>query len=129
LVKKVLVVEDNEMNLDMLSRRLERRGFLVVSAQDGTEALEAARRHRPDLILLDLSLPHLDGWTAARILKSEEQTKSIPIIALTAHALSGDREKAKQSGCDDYDTKPVEIVRLLAKIEQWTKPGTGEVAV
>lgn len=128
-MKKVLVVEDNEMNLDMLSRRLERRGFLVVSAQDGTEALEAARRHRPDLILLDLSLPHLDGWTAARILKSEEQTKSIPIIALTAHALSGDREKAKQSGCDDYDTKPVEIVRLLAKIEQWTKPGTGEVAV
>lgn len=128
-MKTVLVVEDNEMNLDMLSRRLERRGFLVVSARDGTEALEAARRHRPDLILLDLSLPHLDGWTAARILKSEEQTKPIPIIALTAHALRGDREKAEESGCDDYDTKPVEIVRLLAKIEQWTKPGTGEVAV
>lgn len=128
-MKTVLVVEDNELNLDMLSRRLARRGFLVVSARDGTEALEAARRHRPDLILLDLSLPHLDGWTAARILKSEEQTKPIPIIALTAHALSGDREKAEESGCDDYDTKPVEIVRLLAKIKQWTKPGTGEVAV
>jgi len=119
-VTKILIVEDNESNLDMLSRRLERRGFSVMSARDGREAVEAARRHCPDLILMDLGLPGLDGWQAARILKSECETRSIPIIALTAHALNGDREKARASGCDDYDTKPVEISRLVEKIEYFT---------
>ncbi|MCX6021822.1 MAG: response regulator [Chloroflexi bacterium] len=113
---RILLVEDNEMNRDMLSRRLERRGHHVVIAVDGQQGLDAARDGRPDLILLDMSLPVLDGWEAARQLKAAAETRSIPIIALTAHVLSGDRERALEAGCDDYDSKPVEFDRLLAKI-------------
>ncbi len=113
---KLLLVEDNEMNRDMLARRLMRRGFEVVVAVDGEEGVAMAISESPDLILLDMSLPVLDGWEAARKLKSDGQTKEIPIIALTAHAMAGDREKAIEAGCDDYDTKPVEFKRLLEKI-------------
>ena len=114
---KILLVEDNEMNRDMLSRRLERRGHQVVLAVDGAEGITMARSHKPDLILLDMSLPVLDGWEATRQIKAAPETQAIPIIALTAHAMSGDREKAIEAGCDDYDTKPIELNRLLAKIE------------
>jgi len=114
---KILLVEDNEMNRDMLSRRLERRGYVIAIAVDGAEGVAMARRERPDLILLDMSLPVLDGWEAARQLKAGDDTKKIPIIALTAHAMAGDREKALESGCDDYDTKPIELPRLIGKIE------------
>ncbi len=114
---KILLVEDNEMNRDMLSRRLERRGYEVVIALDGESGVEMAQTHVPDLVLMDMSLPLLDGWEATRRLKVDPATKHIPIVALTAHAMSGDREKAIEAGCDDYDTKPVELARLLAKIE------------
>ena len=114
---KILLVEDNEMNRDMLSRRLERRGYEVVIAVDGQQGVEIAQSARPDLILMDMSLPVMDGWEATRQLKAKEAMKGTPIIALTAHAMSGDREKALQAGCDDYDTKPIELARLLGKIE------------
>ena len=114
---KILLVEDNEMNRDMLSRRLTRKGFEVLIAVDGQEGVTLAGAERPDLILLDMSLPVLDGWSAARQLKADDGTRGIPIIALTAHAMAGDREKALEAGCDDYDTKPVELPRLLEKIE------------
>jgi two-component system cell cycle response regulator DivK len=113
---KILLVEDNEMNRDMLSRRLERRGYQIVIAVDGAEGVAMARSEKPDLILLDMSLPVLDGWEAARQLKGADGTKGIPIIALTAHAMAGDREKALEAGCNDYDTKPIELPRLLEKI-------------
>ena len=113
---KILLVEDNEMNRDMLSRRLIKKGFDVVMAVDGQIGLDMATSENPDLILLDMSLPVMDGWTVAGHLKSDDQLKSIPIIALTAHAMSGDREKALEAGCDEYDTKPVEFKRLLQKI-------------
>ncbi len=113
----ILLVEDNEMNRDMLSRRLERRGYQVLLAEDGAEAVATAAARKPDLILMDMSLPVLDGWEATRRLKVEEATRAIPIIALTAHAMAGDRERALEAGCDDYDTKPIELPRLLAKIE------------
>jgi two-component system, cell cycle response regulator DivK len=114
---KILVVEDNEMNRDMLTRRLQRRGYEVVIAVDGAEGLAMARSESPALVLMDISLPVLDGWEATRRLKMAPETKSIPVIALTAHAMSGDRERCIEAGCDDFDTKPVEIARLLGKIE------------
>lgn len=114
---KILLVEDNEMNRDMLSRRLARKGYEVVIAVDGGQGVDMARSEKPDLILMDMSLPVKDGWTATRELKAAEDTKQIPIIALTAHAMSGDREQALAAGCDDYDTKPIELPRLLGKIE------------
>jgi len=114
---KILVVEDNELNRDMLTRRLSRKGFETVVAVDGREGVAMARSERPDLILMDMSLPVLDGWEATRQIKSATETQSIPVIALTAHAMAGDRERALTAGCDDYDTKPVEFPALLAKIE------------
>jgi two-component system, cell cycle response regulator DivK len=115
---RILLVEDNEMNRDMLSRRLARRGFAVLLAEDGEEAIAAAGRERPDLILMDLSLPVLDGWEATRRLKAAEATAGIPVLALTAHAMSTDRDRALEAGCDDYDSKPVDMPRLLGKIER-----------
>ena len=120
-VPKVLLVEDNEMNRDMLSRRLTRHGFDVVMAVDGRQGVEMARTENPDLILMDMSLPVLDGWGATRQIKADSRTRPIPVIALTAHAMAGDREKAMQAGCDDYDTKPIELRRLLEKIEHLLK--------
>lgn len=114
---KILLVEDNEMNRDMLSRRLQRKGYQVVLALDGQTGVEMSQTQAPDLILMDMSLPVLDGWEATRRLKADTATRHIPVIALTAHAMSSDREKALEAGCDDYDTKPVELPRLLAKIE------------
>ena len=114
---KILLVEDNEMNRDMLSRRLERKGYQVVMALDGEQAVALARSEAPALILMDMSLPVLDGWEATRRLKAAPETKTIPVIALTAHAMSGDREKSLEAGCDDYDTKPIEFPRLVEKIE------------
>ena len=114
---KILLVEDNEMNRDMLSRRLLRRGYAVVMAEDGAQGIVMAEKETPDVILMDMSLPVIDGWEAARQLKASAATKGIPIIALTAHAMSGDREKAIEAGCDDYDTKPVDFARLVVKIE------------
>ncbi|WP_409344347.1 response regulator [Paenibacillus sp. MBLB4367] len=113
----ILLVEDNEMNRDMLSRRLIRKGFEVVMAVDGEQGVAAAKSASPDLILMDLSLPVLDGWEATRQLKADETTRHIPVIVLTAHAMSGDRERAFQAGCDEFDTKPVEWARLLGKME------------
>ena len=121
---KILLVEDNEMNRDMLSRRLERRGFRVAIALDGEQGVLMAGSEAPDLILMDMSLPVLDGWEAARQLKAAPGTRTIPIIALTAHAMVGDREKAIEAGCDDYDTKPVEFQRLLEKVEAILTKGT-----
>jgi CheY-like chemotaxis protein len=115
---KILLVEDNEMNRDMLSRRLLRNGFDVVMAVDGGQGVAMAASERPDLILMDLSLPVIDGWEATRRVKAEAATSAIPVIALTAHALVEDREKAKAAGCDDFDTKPVELPRLLEKINR-----------
>jgi CheY-like chemotaxis protein len=122
---KLLLVEDNEMNRDMLSRRLERKGYQVIMAVDGGEGVAMAKSERPDLILMDMSLPVIDGWTATRQLKSTPDTSAIPIIALTAHAMSGDEQKARESGCDDYDTKPIDLARLLQKIETQLKRGVG----
>lgn len=110
---RLLIVEDNEMNRDMLSRRLSRRGYEVLVACDGMQGIEAARNQQPDLILMDLSLPEMDGWTATRILKAETRTRHIPVVALTAHAMQQDRDKALLAGCDAFDTKPVEIARLV----------------
>jgi len=114
---KILLVEDNEMNRDMLSRRLQRKGYRVVTAEDGEKGLLLARSEMPDLILMDISLPLMGGWEVTRLLKADDSTRHIPIIALTAHAWVTDREKAIQAGCDDYDTKPVEFARLSEKIE------------
>jgi CheY-like chemotaxis protein len=114
---KILLVEDNEMNRDMLSRRLERKGFQVVMAVDGQQGVDLAVSEIPDLILMDMDLPIIDGWEATRRVKAGESTRGIPVIALTAHAMVGDRDKAMAAGCDDYDTKPVDFPRLLGKIE------------
>ena len=123
---KILVVEDNEMNRDMLTRRLARKGFDTIAANDGREGVDLARSAQPDLILMDMSLPVLDGWAATRELKGAPETRAIPVIALTAHAMSGDRQRALDAGCDDYDTKPVEFPSLLAKIEGLlAKPSVG----
>jgi CheY-like chemotaxis protein len=116
-MNKVLLVEDNEESRDGLSRHLRRKGYAVVIAVDGRQGVDAARAEAPDLILMDMSLPVLDGWEATRQLKAGPTTRGIPVIALTAHAMAGDREKALEAGCDDYDTKPIEFARLLAKIE------------
>lgn len=113
---KVLLVEDNAMNRDMLSRRLQRKGYDVILAEDGQQALDLAQGDRPDIVLMDMSLPVLDGWEATRRLKSDSGTAGIPVIALTAHAMIGEKEKALAAGCDDYDTKPVDLNRLLDKI-------------
>ena len=120
---RVLYVEDNEMNRDMLSRRLQRRGFEVLIAGDGEQGVTLAAAEKPDLILMDLSLPVLDGWEATRRIKAAPDTRHIPIIGLTAHAMAADRDKCLEAGCDDYDTKPVELGRLLEKIERLL--GTG----
>jgi len=121
---KILLVEDNEMNRDMLSRRLERRGYQVAIALDGEQGVAMAGSEAPDLVLMDMSLPVLDGWEASRRLKAVPETRAIPIIALTSHAMVGDREKAIEAGCNDYDTKPVEFQRLLEKIETILAKGT-----
>ena len=118
---RILLVEDNELNRDMLSRRLKKRGFEITIAIDGQQGIDMAISGKPDLILLDMSLPVVDGWDAAKALKGNDATKVIPIIALTAHAMAGDKEKALEAGCDDYDTKPVELTRLLEKIALWVK--------
>ncbi|HYV70479.1 MAG TPA: response regulator [Pseudolabrys sp.] len=115
---KVLLVEDNEMNRDILFRRLSRRGYVVVFAVDGQQGVEMARSEKPDIILMDMSLPIIDGWEATRRVKSDNAIRDVPVIGLTAHAMSGDREKALEAGCDDYDTKPVEFDRLISKIER-----------
>ena len=117
---KILIIEDNELNLDMLTRRLERKGFSVIAARDGLSGIEKANQEKPELIIMDLSLPILDGWEAAKKLKADNMTKTIPIIALTAHAMKGDKEKALNAGCDEYDTKPVDFDRLLGKISKVT---------
>jgi CheY-like chemotaxis protein len=114
---KILLVEDNEMNSDMLSRRLRRKGYEVITAADGEQGIAMVQSENPDLILMDMSLPVMDGWEATKRIKSRPETKSIPVIALTAHAMAGDREKALEAGCDDYDTKPIDLERLLEKIE------------
>jgi CheY-like chemotaxis protein len=121
---RILLVEDNEMNRDMLSRRLERRGYEVIVAVDGEEGVARARADAPDVVLMDLSLPGIDGWEATRQLKAAQETRSIPVLALTAHAMAGDREKALEVGCDEFDTKPVDLPRLLAKIEGLLGDGT-----
>jgi two-component system cell cycle response regulator DivK len=115
---KILLVEDNELNRDMLSRRLARQGFEVLLACDGASGVELTGSERPDLVLMDMSLPVLDGWEAAQRLKADPTTRAIPVIALTAHAMTADREKALAAGCDDYDTKPVELSRLLGKMQR-----------
>jgi CheY-like chemotaxis protein len=116
-VTRILLVEDDEMNRDMLSRRLRKRGYEVTIATDGQQGVDLARSERPDMVLMDMSLPVMDGWTATRALKGDEATRGIPVIALTAHAMQGDQDKAMAAGCDDFDTKPVELTRLLEKIE------------
>ena len=116
---KILLVEDNELNRDMLSRRLKRRDYDVEMAVDGQEGVDLTRSLMPDLILMDMSLPVIDGWTATGILKSDSSTSHIPIIALTAHAMEGERQKCLEAGCDDFDTKPIEFKRLLEKINHW----------
>lgn len=114
---RILLVEDNEMNRDMLSRRLSRRGYEVLLAVDGPSALALTRSTRPDLILMDMGLPSMDGWEVTRRLRAQPDSQAVPILALTAHAMASDRDRALQAGCDDYDTKPVEFERLLGKIE------------
>jgi len=114
---KILLVEDNEMNRDMLSRRLERRGFEVIMALDGAQGVKMARSENPTLILMDMSLPVMDGWTATRTLKDDPSTARIPVIGLSAHAMSSDLDKALEAGCDDYDTKPIDLIRLLEKMQ------------
>ena len=116
---KILIVEDNEMNRDMLSRRLQRKGFEIVMAEDGQQGVDMSKSENPDVILMDLGLPVMDGWQATSTIKAEESTKNIPIIVLTAHAMAGDREKALDSGADEYDTKPIEFKRLLGKINDF----------
>jgi CheY-like chemotaxis protein len=116
-VSTILIVEDNELNRDMLSRRLQRRGYDVLLAVDGEDGLDVARANAPDLVLMDMSLPTVDGWEATRRMKSDDGLRHIPVIALTAHAMANDRDKALAAGCDDYDTKPIELPRLLAKME------------
>ncbi len=123
---KLLLAEDNELNRDVLSRRLIRRGFTVLIAEDGQKAVEMAASEAPDLILMDMSLPIIDGWEATRRIKAEPATSGVPIIALTAHAMQGDREKALEAGCDDYDTKPIDLPRLLKKIESLVGATDGE---
>lgn len=118
-VPTLLLVEDNELNRDMLSRRLARKGYAVIIAVDGGQGLDRARAERPDLILMDMSLPVVDGWEATRRLKADPATAPIPVIALTAHAMSGDEARCRAAGCDDFDTKPVDLKRLLGKIGQW----------
>ena len=122
---KLLLVEDNAENRDMLSRRLIKRGFELCFATDGAEAVACTREQRPDLVLMDLSLPVMDGWEATRRIKGDPDTRAIPVIALTAHAMAGDREKAIEAGCDDYDTKPVELDRLIGKMEKLLGTGKG----
>jgi CheY-like chemotaxis protein len=122
-MSKILLVEDNEMNRDMLSRRLERKGFDVVMAVDGQAGVEMASTESPDLILMDLSLPVIDGWEATRRIKADAATQQIPVIALTAHAMAGDEQKALEAGCDDYDTKPIDLKRLLGKIDNFLGAG------
>jgi two-component system, cell cycle response regulator DivK len=124
-VPTILYVEDNEDNVYMLVRRLRRHGFEVVVARDGAQGVEAARRERPDLVLMDLGLPVLDGWEATRRLKGAAETRAVPVIALSAHAMAGERERALEAGCDDYDTKPVDLERLLAKIRAQLGKGAG----
>jgi CheY-like chemotaxis protein len=124
----ILIVEDNEMNRDMLSRRLARKGYEVLIAVDGEMGLEVARAKTPELVLMDMSLPVMDGWEATRRMKADQALKHIPVIALTAHAMANDRDKALEAGCDDYDTKPIDLPRLLAKIEMLLLPGTREPA-
>ncbi len=114
---KILIVEDNEINRDMLFRRLKRKGYELIIAVDGEQGVTMARSEAPDLILMDMSLPLLDGWAATRVLKARPETSSIPIVALTAHAMAGDQQKAMEAGCDDYDTKPIDLQRLLGKME------------
>ena len=116
-MRKILLVEDNDMNRDMLSRRLVKRGYEVAVALDGQEGLDQARQTKPDLVLMDMSLPVKDGWVATAELKADPVTRPIPVIGLSAHAMAGDRDRAMESGCDDYDTKPIELDRLLGKIE------------
>jgi two-component system cell cycle response regulator DivK len=123
---KVLLVEDNEMNRDMLSRRLQRKGFEVVMAMDGAEGVAMAQSENPDLILMDMSLPVMSGWDATRSLKSDPGTRAIPVIALTAHAMESDRQKAKEAGCDDYDTKPINLPVLLKKIDDLLQTRSAE---
>ena len=118
MMSKILLVEDNEMNRDMLSRRLERKGFEIVIAVDGQAGIDMASSSNPDIILMDLSLPVMDGWEATRKIKADPATQSIPVIALTAHAMAGDEQKALAAGCNDYDTKPIDLKRLLGKIEK-----------
>ena len=120
-MSKILLVEDNEMNRDMLSRRLQRRGYHVVIAVNGRQGVALAGSEHPELILMDISLPDLDGWEATRRIKASPETRSIPVIALTAHAMSGDREKSLEAGCEDYDTKPVDMERLLRKMQALLK--------
>ena len=120
---KILLVEDNEMNRDMLSRRLEKRGYTVVLAVDGAAGIAQTKAEKPDLILMDMSLPVIDGWEATKQIRSDPEVANTPIIALTAHAMSSDRDKCLSAGCDDFDTKPVELPRLLAKIEEMLKKG------
>ena len=122
---KILLVEDNEMNRDMLSRRLERKGHSVSIAIDGAEGLDKTRSDTPDLILMDMSLPVIDGWEVTRRLKADEATRRIPVIALTAHAMASDEQKAREAGCDDFDTKPIELPRLLDKIHALLQPKAG----
>ena len=122
---KILLIEDNEMNRDMLSRRLERKGHSVSIAIDGAEGLDKARSDTPDLILMDMSLPVIDGWEVTRRLKADEATRRIPVIALTAHAMASDEQKALEAGCDDFDTKPIELPRLLDKIHALLQPKGG----
>jgi CheY-like chemotaxis protein len=114
---RIVLVEDNEFNRDMLSRRLIKRGYEVLMAEDGQQGVELVRRERPDVVLMDMSLPVMDGWEATRTLKADEATRHIPVIALTAHAMLGDEDKARAAGCDDFDTKPVDLPRILGKIE------------
>jgi CheY-like chemotaxis protein len=124
-MRRILLVEDNEQNRDSLSRRLQRRGFEVLTAEDGKVGVAMAKAGKPDLVLMDMNMPELDGWEATRQIKAEADLHEVPVIALTAHAMSGDREKALQAGCSDYHTKPIEFDRLLAQIETMlqAKPG------